>query len=84
MLQKLVALIGGVAWLALATPAFADAAPVQRTLCVWDLMGANGDNYALMKDFRINAVQWGVDFKLRAYSEEIRIRARWSCTLYRI
>ena len=43
---------------------------VQRSLCVWDLMGANGDNYALMKDYRLNAVQWGVDFKLRAYSEE--------------
>lgn len=49
--------------------AFADA-PVQRTLCVWDLMGANGDNYALMKDYRIAAAQWGVDLKLRAYSDE--------------
>ncbi len=53
----------------LASVAFADAT-TQRTLCVWDLMGANGDNYALMKDYRIAAAQWGVDLKLRAYSDE--------------
>lgn len=69
MLQKTVALIRGVVLCAVANLALADA-PLQRTLCVWDLLGANGDNYALMKDYRLNAVQWGVEFKLRAYSEE--------------
>ena len=43
---------------------------VQRTVCVWDLMGANGDNYSLMKDYRIAAREWGVDVKLKAYSDE--------------
>ena len=44
---------------------------VQRTVCVWDLMGANGDNYSLMKDYRIAAREWGVDVKLKAYSDEL-------------
>lgn len=52
-----------------ASAAYADA-PLQRSLCVWDLMGANGDNYSLMKDYRIAASQLGVDFKLKAYSDE--------------
>lgn len=33
--------------------------PLQRTLCVWDLMGANGDNFSLMKDYRVAATEWG-------------------------
>ena len=45
-------------------------APVRRTLCVWDLMGANGDTFAIMKDYRIAAAAWGVDLKLKAYSDE--------------
>ena len=44
--------------------------PVRRTLCVWDLMGANGDTFAIMKDYRIAAAAWGVDLKLKAYSDE--------------
>lgn len=48
-----------------ATPALLD-----RTLCVWDLMGANGDNFALMKDYRLAAKDWGVNLKLRAYTDE--------------
>lgn len=45
-------------------------AAVQRTLCVWDLLGANGETYNLMKDYRVAARAWGVDFTLRSYSEE--------------
>jgi len=43
---------------------------VKRTLCVWDLMGANGDTFAIMKDYRIAAAAWGVDIKLKSYSDE--------------
>ncbi|HMU86214.1 MAG TPA: DUF6091 family protein, partial [Agitococcus sp.] len=43
---------------------------VDRTICVWDLMGANGDNFSLMKDYRIAAREWGVNVKLKAYSDE--------------
>lgn len=52
-----------------ASVAHADAL-IQRTVCVWDLMGANGDNYSLMKDYRIAAREWGVEVKLKAYSDE--------------
>ena len=45
-------------------------APVRRTLCVWDLMGANGDTFAIMKDYRIAAAAWGIDLKLKSYSDE--------------
>ncbi len=48
----------------------AASAAVQRSLCVWDLMGANGETFNLMKDYRIAARAWGVDFSLRSYSEE--------------
>jgi len=43
---------------------------IDRTVCVWDLMGANGDNFSLMKDYRIAAREWGVNLKLKAYSDE--------------
>ncbi|PTQ90994.1 putative solute-binding protein [Agitococcus lubricus] len=69
MLHKLAALICGVTIGSVVSVCKADT-PIQRTLCVWDLMGANGDNYALMKDYRINAAHLGVEFKLIAYSDE--------------
>jgi hypothetical protein len=48
----------------------ADSSLLSRTLCVWDLMGANGDNFSLMKDYRLAAKDWGVNLKLKAYSDE--------------
>ncbi len=45
-------------------------AAVERSLCVWDLLGANGETYNLMKDYRVAAVAWGVNFNLQVYSEE--------------
>jgi len=41
-----------------------------RTLCVFDPSGANGDIYQIMKDYRTAAVAWGIDFKLRPYTDE--------------
>ena len=59
-------------WLALFALCWSVAANamVQRSLCVWDLLGANGETYNLMKDYRVAARAWGVDFTLRSYSEE--------------
>lgn len=48
----------------------AESTLLNRTLCVWDLMGANGDNFSLMKDYRLAAKDWGVNLKLKAYSDE--------------
>lgn len=42
----------------------------QRQFCIYDPLGANGSLFGLMKDYKTNALEWGVDFKLRAYSDE--------------
>ncbi len=71
LLHKVVTFFNLVIVLMLGAPSVARAdAPIQRTLCVWDLMGANGDTYSLMKDYRIAAKEWGIDLKLKAYSDE--------------
>ena len=46
------------------------ASNVKSTLCVYDPSGANGDIYNLMKDFRTEALSWGVDFKMKPYTDE--------------
>jgi len=40
------------------------------TMCVFDLLGANGDNYAMMKDYALAAKQWGAAITLKAYTDE--------------
>ncbi len=40
------------------------------SLCVYDVSGANGDIFNMMKDFRTEAVAWGVDFELKPYTDE--------------
>lgn len=53
----------------LAAPA--QAAPmVRRTMCVFDLVGQHGDAFNLMKDYKIAALAWGVDFELKPYTNE--------------
>ena len=42
----------------------------KRTLCVFDLVGANGDFYGIMKDFKTAALGWGVDIELKPYTDE--------------
>ncbi|GAC1369697.1 MAG: putative multidrug efflux protein AdeT1 [Aquirhabdus sp.] len=41
-----------------------------QTMCVFDLLGAQGDNYAMMKDYAVAAKQWGVDLILKPYTDE--------------
>ncbi|TXL13740.1 hypothetical protein BMR05_10335, partial [Methylococcaceae bacterium HT4] len=38
-----------------------------KSLCVFDLLGANGPIYAQMKDYKIAAINWGVDLQLKPY-----------------
>lgn len=45
-------------------------ASVERTLCVYDPSGAVGDAYQLMKDYRNEALAWGVTFELKPYTDE--------------
>lgn len=48
----------------------AHAANVNRTICVFDIIGANGDVYNVMKDYRTAAVGWGVNIDLKPYTDE--------------
>ena len=74
-------LLAGVALLMLSS--VATAAPtdhIKRRLCVWDIMGQNGEVYGRMKDYVIKSGTLGVDFDLVGYvdervaSEDFRVR----------
>ena len=42
----------------------------KNTMCLFDPLGQGGDMYALMKDFRTQALSWGVDLELKAFDNE--------------
>ena len=42
----------------------------KRSLCVFDIIGASGDIFNIMKDYKTAALQWGVDLELRPYTDE--------------
>ena len=46
-----------------------------HSLCVFDLLGANGPIYAQMKDYKIAAMTWGVDLQLKPYTSENKAAA---------
>ena len=41
----------------------------KRTMCVFDIIGANGDIYNIMKDYKTAALDWGVDLELKPYTD---------------
>lgn len=41
-----------------------------QTLCVFDPLGSQGDNFSLMKDYAVAAKQWGADITLKPYPDE--------------
>lgn len=45
-------------------------AVVERSLCVFDIVGSSGDTYNMMKDYRAAALNWGVKFNLNVYTNE--------------
>lgn len=53
---------------------------IKRRLCVWDIMGQNGEIFAKLKDYQVKASTLGVDFELKGYvdervaSEDFRVR----------
>lgn len=55
--------------LLLGTSALTQAAE-QKTFCVYDPLGGNGSIFGMMKDYKTVALEWGVDFRLRAYTDE--------------
>ena len=46
------------------------AALPERTLCVFDIVGSSGDVYNMMQDYRAAAREWGVNLRLRAFTDE--------------
>jgi hypothetical protein len=42
----------------------------KRSMCVFDISGANGDIYNIMKDYKTAALGWGVDLELKPYTDE--------------
>ena len=42
----------------------------QHTLCVFDPIGANGPLFDQMKDYKVAALEWGVDLKMVPYTDE--------------
>lgn len=42
----------------------------KQQFCVFDLVGTQGDVYALMKDYSLAAKGWGADIELKAYTDE--------------
>ena len=41
-----------------------------KSMCVFDLLGANGPYFAEMKDYKTAALNWGVEFILKPYTSE--------------
>lgn len=42
----------------------------KQTVCVFDLVGKNGDVYSLMRDYQLAAKNWGADIELRVSQNE--------------
>jgi hypothetical protein len=42
----------------------------KRTACVYDPSGANGDIFQMMKAYQVAALEWGVTFELKPYTDE--------------
>jgi hypothetical protein len=49
---------------------FASASQAKQVLCVFDLVGKNGDVYALMQDYQLASKQWGADIELKVGQNE--------------
>lgn len=45
-------------------------AQAKQKICVFDLLGTQGDVYAMMKDYTLAAKGWGADIELKAYTDE--------------
>src|SRR6218665_2889179 len=41
-----------------------------QMLCVWDILGAGGDVYSMMKDYKLGAARWGANLELKPYTDE--------------
>lgn len=42
----------------------------KKTFCVFDIIGAQGPIYDIMKDYKLAALEWGVELEMKAYTDE--------------
>lgn|SRR5690554_1578754 len=42
----------------------------KRELCVYDPLGTSGSLYGFMRDYKMSAISWNVDFDLKVYTDE--------------
>ena len=68
-MKKIMQLLG-LTSLGLMTTLTMNSAQAKQTFCVFDLVGTQGDVYALMKDYQLASKQWGADIELKAYTDE--------------
>ncbi len=45
-------------------------AQAAQKICVFDILGAQGDVYSQMKDYKLEAAKWGADIELKPYTDE--------------
>ena len=50
--------------------AFAAEELPKKTFCVFDIIGSQGPIYDIMKDYKLAALDWGVDLEMKAYTDE--------------
>lgn len=62
--MRLKAIFAGLTMVAIGTTAQA------QTICVFDVLGAQGDTYAMMKDYVVAAKQWDASVTLKPYTDE--------------
>lgn len=54
----------------LGAPQLAAAQPAAKKLCVFDVSGKNGDIFNMMKDYQARALEWGIKFEMKPYTDE--------------
>ena len=65
-------------WLAFSAVSQAQTGLPVRTLCIFDPVGARGPVYNALLDYQTNAMNWGVQLNLKAYTNEAVVIADYS------
>lgn len=65
-------------WLAFSAASQAQSDLPVRTLCIFDPVGARGPVYNALLDYQTNALNWGVQLNLKAYTNEAVVIADYS------
>lgn len=70
LLKNIKALSVAAAVTATSFSSVAQADMINRSLCVWDPIGANGPLFNVMKSAKPSAMKWGINLELKAYTDE--------------